>query len=272
MQTETRQTETRQTETRQTETMQTETRQTETQTNSDSETQTQTRQDEPTIAWLTRCAVMNFYYSISYTEDMALAMWATYKDMPYDMIWSHLTSKYGSLIAPYKANIDGLVAKRAERERIFRALAEFYRSLGYSESVAKKRSDDLNATFTIDTYQHVWNSFEANYGEVRMAPWKAKGLGRRIPTAEEFQEDWTYDKVRQMLVVILCKDSRRLKSDIHTMSALEDAARALAFLARAGYGNSYEAMWASMEAQYGADAIHSYKLQSTRVPAIPSSI
>jgi hypothetical protein len=245
-----------------TETMQTET----------SETQNQTREAEPTIAWLTRCAVMNFYYSISYTEDMALAMWATYENMPYDMIWSHLISKYGSLIAPYKANIDELVAKRVERERIFRTLAEFYRSLGYTDAVAKQRSDDLNATFTIDTYHHVWNSFEANYGEVRMAPWKAKGLGRRIPTAEEFQEDWTYDKVREMLVVILCKDSRRLNSDTRTMNALEDAARAHAFLARAGYNNSYEAMWASMEAQYGADAIHSYKFQSTRVPALPSSI
>jgi len=251
--------------------MQTETMQTNIQTETETETKTKTRH-EPTIAWLTRCAVLNFYSNISYTEDMALAMWATYENMPYDMIWSHLTSKYGSIIAPYKAAIDAEAAKRVERERIFKTLAEFYRSLGYVDAVAKQRSDDLNATFTNDTYHHVWNSFEANYGEVRMAPWKAKGLGRRIPTAEEFQEDWTYEKVREMLVVILCKDSRRLNSDIHTMNALKDAAHALAILARAGYGNSYDAMWASMEAQYGADAIHSYKFQSTRVPALPSSI
>jgi hypothetical protein len=214
-------------------------------------------------------AVMNFYSSIAYTEDVARTMWVKYKDMSADMIWSHLESQYGSIIAPFKAEVERAEAKRKAEIRIFETIEEFYRSIGYDAATVTPMVDRLRANYNYGFYETMWFNLESEYGEVRVAPWKAKAMGYKVPTSEEYLEDWTYDVLREMLVIILCKESRRLDQS-KTMDAIQDSARALAGLARAGYGDSYDALWERMEEKYGKEAIEGPKYRSRIVPALPA--
>ena len=214
----------------------------------------------------TKTAVLKFYAHIAYTEEVGKAMWAKYENMPEDMIWSHLESQYGSIVRPFKAEVD----KDKRMVHIFETIEEFYRSIGYDAATVTPMVDRLRAIYTYGFYETMWFNLETEYGEVRIAPWKAKAMGYKVPTSEEYLEDWTYDVLRQMLVNILCREGRQMDPIVNTMGAIQDAARALAVLARAGYGNSYEAMWDRMEEKYGKDAVEGPRYRSRIVPALPS--
>lgn len=115
-------------------------------------------------------------------------------------------------------------------ERFTAVLQNFYESIyGFDKPRALEHARGMMAGFSVHLWM-LWSSLSTEHGEVRVKPFMLIAMGKPPMSAEEFQEEWTYEKLRFMLAN--SKEATEL---------------------RATYRRNYAALWAAMEAKYPSD-------------------
>jgi hypothetical protein len=110
------------------------------------------------------------------------------------------------------------------QERFISVLQNFYESAyGFDKPRALEHAQGKMAGFSIHPWM-LWSSLSTEHGEVRVKPFMLIAMGKPEMSAEEFQEEWTYEKLRLMLA--------------NSKEAME---------LRATYRRNYDALWAAME-------------------------
>ena len=115
-------------------------------------------------------------------------------------------------------------------ERFTAVLQNFYESIhGFDKPRALKEAQGTMAGFSVHLWM-LWSSLSTEHGEVRVRPFMLIAMGKPPMSAEEFQEEWAYEKLRFMLAN--SKEATEL---------------------RATYRRNYAALWAAMEVKYPSD-------------------
>jgi len=141
-----------------------------------------------------------------------------------------------SIMFDYKTQGEFLMQLRKKlpddkiQERFISVLQNFYESAyGFTKPLALEHAQGKMAGFSIHPWM-LWSSLSTEHGEVRVKPFMLIAMGKPEMSAEEFQEEWTYEKLRMMLAN--SKEATEL---------------------RATYRRNYDALWAAMEAKYPSD-------------------
>ena len=109
-------------------------------------------------------------------------------------------------------------------ERFTSVLQNFYESAyGFTKPRALEHARGKMGDFSLHLWM-LWSSLSGEHGEVRVRPFMLIAMGKPEMSAEEFQEEWTYEKLRMMLAN--SKEATEL---------------------RATYRRNYAALWAAME-------------------------
>ncbi len=143
-------------------------------------------------------------------------------------------------------------------ERFTAVLQNFYeRAYGFDKPRALKEAQGMMAGFSIHLWM-LWSSLSTEHGEVLVKPFMLIAMGKPAMSAEEFQEEWTYDKLRWMLA--------------NSKEVME---------LRATYGRNYNALWSAMERLYpsgqdylatsidGQSRVGYYKELASQPPRLP---
>jgi hypothetical protein len=110
------------------------------------------------------------------------------------------------------------------QERFTAVLQNFYeRAYGFDKPRALKEAQGMMAGFSLHRWM-LWSSLSTEHGEVLVKPFMLIAMGKPAMSAEEFQEEWTYEQVRKMLAN--SKEATEL---------------------RAIHRRNYVALWAAME-------------------------
>ena len=172
-----------------------------------------------------------------------------------------------SIMFDYKTQGEFLMQLRKKlpddkiQERFISVLQNFYESAyGFTKPLALEHAQGKMAGFSIHPWM-LWSSLSGEHGEVLVKPFMLIAMGKPAMSAEEFQEEWTYEKLRMMLV-------------------LHDATATVTEL-RATYRRNYDALWAAMEEKYpsgqdylaasidGQSRVAYYKELASEPPRLP---
>jgi hypothetical protein len=116
------------------------------------------------------------------------------------------------------------------QERFISVLQNFYESAyGFTKPLALEHAQGKMAGFSIHPWM-LWSNLSGEHGEVLVKPFMLIAMGKPAMSAEEFQEEWTYEKLRMMLA--------------NSKEAME---------LRAIHRRNYDALWAAMEVKYPSD-------------------
>jgi len=169
-----------------------------------------------------------------------------------------------SIMFDYKTQGEFLMQLRKKlpddkiQERFTAVLQNFYESIyGFDKPRALEHARGTMGGFSLHRWM-LWSSLSTEHGEVRVRPFMLIAMGKPEMSAEEFQEEWTYEKLRFMLAN--SKEATEL---------------------RATYRRNYDALWTAMEVKYpsgqdylaasidGQSRVAYYKELASEPPRLP---